>query len=222
VHGAPDAATFSDELKRATCVQYGSVGPAFVKAVIDKSSEDHRNMLRGLHERFCTQILAGVRSPISGLERRAAERFALIALAGELSTKWGLTGWAPLEALHAVIRVFGVWREAEIDSPRDWAEPVIEKLRTYVTANAAQVAQIEDKGVDQTDIVAWRSGPHLLFPASTWQAIFPDATGRDAARALRNAGVLQEGDGENLMRKAWHPIHGRQRYYTIREDRLTL
>lgn len=222
LHGAPDAATFSDELKRATGVQYGSVGPAFVKALIDRSSEDHRNMLRGLHERFCVQILAEVRSPISGLERRAAERFALIALAGELATQWGLTGWAPLEALKAATRVFGAWREAEIDGPRNWAEPVIEKLCAYVTAYAGRVADIDDEVADQPDALAWRSGPHLLFPAKTWQSIFPDATGRDAARALRDVGVLVAGGGENLMRKAAHPIQGRQRYYTIREDRLTM
>lgn len=222
LHGAPDAATFSDRLKRATAAHYGSVGPAFVKTLIEKSSEDYRNKLRGMHDRFCAQILAGARSPVSGLERRAAERFALIALAGELATQWGLTGWTTLEALRAAIQVFSAWREAEIDGPRDLAEAVIEKLCVYVTANAGRVAEIDGEVVDQTDAVAWRSGPYLLFPASTWQTIFPDAAGRDAARALRDAGVLREGDGVNLMRKVLHPIHGRQRYYTIREDRLTI
>lgn len=222
LHSAPDAATFSDKLKRATAAHYGSVGPAFVKTLIEKSSEDYRNKLRGMHDRFRAQILTGARSPVSGLERRAAERFALIALAGELATQRGLTGWTSLEALKAAIRVFGAWCEAEIDGPRDWAEPLIEKLCAYVTVNAGRIAEIDCEVADQTDAVALRSGPYLLFPASTWQMIFPDAAGRDAARAFRDAGVLREGDGVNLMRKVLHPIHGRQRYYTIREDRLTI
>lgn len=222
LHGAPDAAAFSDGLKRATAAHYGSVGPALVRILIEKSGEDYRNKLRGLHDHFCAKILAGARSPVSALERRAAERFALIVLAGELVTKWGLTGWRPLEALQAAIRIYSAWREAEIDGPRDLAEPAIKKLCAYVTTNADKVAEIDGEVADQTDAVAWRSGPYLLFPSSTWQRIFPDATGREAARALRDAGVLREGDGENLMRKAVHPIHGRQRYYTIREDRLTM
>ncbi len=222
LHGAPDAASFSDGLKRATGVHYGSVGPAFVRILIEKPTEEYRNTLCKLHDRYCAQILAAVRPPVSGLERRAAERFALIALAGELATKWGLTGWTPLEVLKAAIRVFDAWHEAELDGPQELAEPIIEKLCAYVTTNADLIAGIDADEADKTDTVAWRSGPYLLFPASTWQLIFPDSTGRDAARALRDAGVLMQGDGENLMRKAMHPIHGRQRYYTVWEDRLTI
>jgi hypothetical protein len=45
-----------------------------------------------------------------GQEKRAAARFALIALAGELATEYGITGWPEGAAIEAAAAGFEAWR----------------------------------------------------------------------------------------------------------------
>lgn len=47
----------------------------------------------------------------SGEILRAAERFALLGAAGELATKWGLTGWKKGEVKRTTERLFREWLE---------------------------------------------------------------------------------------------------------------
>jgi len=41
---------------------------------------------------------------------RVAGKFAVLAVAGELATEWGLTGWEKGEAESAITRIFQAWR----------------------------------------------------------------------------------------------------------------
>src|ERR1022692_4696747 len=45
----------------------------------------------------------------TGEVKRAADRFAVIAAAGELATEWNLTGWRQGEATEAAQRCFREW-----------------------------------------------------------------------------------------------------------------
>ncbi|MCK7577254.1 MAG: hypothetical protein MZV65_16390 [Chromatiales bacterium] len=47
----------------------------------------------------------------TGIEGRAANAFALVALAGELAIEWGITPWKEGDALDAAALAFGLWRE---------------------------------------------------------------------------------------------------------------
>lgn len=66
---------------------------------------------------------------------------------------------------------------------------------------------------------SWHDGVKIFIPASTWLAIHgPDKT--IAAKNLRAAGVLQPGDGGNMMVKAPRAIPGRRRVYSLRLDKV--
>lgn len=45
----------------------------------------------------------------SGQVKRAADKFALVGTAGELATRWGITGWPRGEAMQAADRCFQAW-----------------------------------------------------------------------------------------------------------------
>jgi putative DNA primase/helicase len=53
-----------------------------------------------------------VPSDAAGEVRRAAERLAVIAAAGELATAWALTGWQEGEAIDTAQRCFTDWLRA--------------------------------------------------------------------------------------------------------------
>jgi putative DNA primase/helicase len=103
LHGLTDGRAFADSMKQAINQFYGVAGPEFVKKLL----EDKGN-LSELYVTFCK--LSGFYSS-DGIENRAAGLFALIALAGEKATEYGLTGWHEGEALEAAIELFNAWRE---------------------------------------------------------------------------------------------------------------
>lgn len=114
-HGAWDdlyhftaGSQFSDHIKKAAGRHYGHAGRLFLeKLTLDQTDFCLRlDVVKGLPG------FAASESSGSGQEKRAAARFALIALAGELATEYGITGWRPGEATDAAATAFHLWRVA--------------------------------------------------------------------------------------------------------------
>lgn len=102
---------FAETLRGNAASQYGHAGPAFVQWLIafnsavaagETDGETLADMFAGLREQF----------PVStGQEARAAARFAVCALAGELAISAGVLPWVRGEALAAVQTMFDAWME---------------------------------------------------------------------------------------------------------------
>ncbi|HAT1775836.1 DUF927 domain-containing protein [Legionella pneumophila] len=104
LHDMPDGRTFADNLKRATSNQFGHTGLAFVEHLVAEDIEH----LPTLYAEICN---SNAFFSNDGVASRAAGIFALIGFAGELATKYGLTGWDANEALHASIMAYQSWHE---------------------------------------------------------------------------------------------------------------
>jgi putative DNA primase/helicase len=104
LHGAADGRAFSDALKTAVAKHHGHAGRAFLER-LTMDEQDFAALLTRLKSlpAFCP-------SGASEQEKRAGGRFALIAMAGELATDYGLTGWAGGEATMAAAIAFEAWR----------------------------------------------------------------------------------------------------------------
>jgi putative DNA primase/helicase len=103
LHGDDNGRAFADRLKRATNKYYGQPGLNFIQKLLD----DTKNF-SALYADTCA-IPAFF--TVDGIEARAAGTFALIGMAGELATEYGLTGWQVEDALNAAIYAFNTWRE---------------------------------------------------------------------------------------------------------------
>ncbi|QDQ25991.1 hypothetical protein FNU76_06290 [Chitinimonas arctica] len=121
---------------------------------------------------------------------RVAQRFALVATAGEIATRWGLTGWAEGEAMAASLRLFKEWlalrggagdmeEQEGIDHVRHRLQTGFESQFTPWDADPATYSRtINRLGFrrQQTD------GAHFyIFPSSFRNDI---CRGRDAERIL--------------------------------------
>lgn len=105
LHGAPDPATFAQSLKGAAGQAYGTAARAFLRHVAaDLASV--REAVSAARKAFLASAL-----PVGadGQVRRVADRFALVAAAGELATVQGVTGWPEGTALGAALRCFKDW-----------------------------------------------------------------------------------------------------------------
>lgn len=102
LHNFDSGRAFADYLKRSASQLYGTAGPLFIEKLLEDTSD-----LPKLYAEICN--LPDF-STLDGVEGRASAVFALIALAGEKATEYGLTGWEKGAALNAAIELFNVWR----------------------------------------------------------------------------------------------------------------
>lgn len=91
LHGCADGREFSGKIKGLARQFYGTAGIAFLVAVAGDYENIAGEMKDGLKKIIETFKLPAKHAPEAG---RIAERFALVAYAGELATRHGITGWA--------------------------------------------------------------------------------------------------------------------------------
>lgn len=108
LHDQPDGRQFSDTMKVVTREYYGTAGTSYLHQLTEPEtlknvSDSIRVDLTEIVESLCIPDGA---APEVG---RVAARFALVAFAGELATKFGITGWEKGDSLKAADRCFNDW-----------------------------------------------------------------------------------------------------------------
>jgi Domain of unknown function (DUF927) len=108
LHGVPDGRQFADTMKSVSRQFYGTAGAAFMEALADPVmlKETRETIREGI-----TEIVRLLRVPKEAAPEvgRVAARFALVAFAGELATRLGVTGWQSGDAFKAAVRCFNDW-----------------------------------------------------------------------------------------------------------------
>ena len=108
LHDQPDGRQFADTMKAVSRQCYGTAGEAFIEKLTDPAilKEIQESIREGI-----TEIVKLMRVPEGAAPEvgRVAARFALVAFAGELATRLGVTGWPQGAAFKAVIRCFNDW-----------------------------------------------------------------------------------------------------------------
>jgi len=108
LHGFSDSEKFAKWFEAKTLECYGAVGIAWLeKLVADQDALPKR--IKALRDGFMDGLIP---SEASGQVHRAANRFALVAAAGEIASGYGLTGWPEGEAIKAAKACFAAWLEA--------------------------------------------------------------------------------------------------------------
>jgi uncharacterized protein (DUF927 family) len=86
-----DPKALADEIKLATCRYYGTAGPAFIAKLLEVEREDVKRHWEEMRQEIPKKVgLAGSTEQVT----RVADKFAVIALAGELAIEFGVL---PLE-----------------------------------------------------------------------------------------------------------------------------
>jgi uncharacterized protein (DUF927 family) len=104
LHDHASPAAFADSLCAMAERYYGATFRSFVRKLVAKRTESER-AVNAVRRKFlkCVPINA------VGEVKRAADRFALIAAAGELASRYELTGWEKGAALNAATRCYEDW-----------------------------------------------------------------------------------------------------------------
>lgn len=164
LHGLASGAAFSDAIKTASQTHYGHAGRAFLEN-LTRHKEDFSALLEGY------KALPAFNGKASeGQSRRVAARLALIALAGELATEFGITGWSEGTATAACSAVLSIWLESRGKS-NDEQRQVFEALSGFIDRHGDSRFSGIDEGSAPTvrDRAGWweitPDGKQYLFTA---------------------------------------------------------
>jgi len=220
LHGAPDGASFADRLREATAQHYGTAGPAFVSAFLDDREAavaSARAAINAFREMAVQRFgLSG-----EGQTERATARLGLVAAAGELATRFGLTGWKPGTAVEAALDVLGEWLDGRGGGGPAEAREAVARVREFLVAHGdARFEPVTGHEDDRPviDRAGWRDDNFFYIATDRWRRIHAGADPKRAARHLLDAGFLKDGEGKNLATKAPRGVKGRPRVYAVGAD----
>jgi putative DNA primase/helicase len=105
LHSYANGATFSKALTEAACKHYGTAAQPYITKLVEHHDMVAEWIKKAQRDFAHTHIDDGA----GGQVYRAALRFALIGAAGELATKWAITGWQPGEAMQSAVTCYKAW-----------------------------------------------------------------------------------------------------------------
>ena len=105
LHHYANGAAFSKCLTEAASKHYGTAAQPYIAKLV----EHHEKAAEWIKKAQREFAQAHVDEGAGGQVHRAALRFALIGVAGELATKWQITDWQPGEAMQAAVTCYKAW-----------------------------------------------------------------------------------------------------------------
>jgi uncharacterized protein (DUF927 family) len=194
-NGGPDgdAAALAKAIKLAAETSYGTAGPAFVRRLIADGVT--RDDVRALISNFVGATIPGA---ADGQVERAAQRFGLVAAAGELAVRFGIVPWPPDAARNAAAWALERWIEHRGGTEPAEARHAVEAVRLFIEQHGdARFALVDDADARP---VAHRAGFRKgAGPEREWW-VLPEVwraeicAGQDAqfvARVLAGSGMLR-------------------------------
>lgn len=220
LHGLAGA-EFHRLLTAAVATNHGHLGPAFVKQLL---ANDDRDVL---HKRF-----DGIRSQFiddNAQSGRVADRFAVIALAGEMAIAYGLLPWVSGSALADCQLLYGEWLSlAGSGNAED--RQILAGMQSFIEQHgSSRFSTVGDKTPDTRVLNRagfWELRNGRLLYLFNKSALIEAAGGFGLSRivkALEASGALADRDKDRESRKTKKyrvPGDGQARLYVIDPEAL--
>ncbi len=130
LHTLTSGAQLSDDIKTASAKHYGHAGMMFVERLVSHLAKKSSRVLDARLDEITDQIFKAGKTD-DAQAGRAAKKFALFALAGELATDWAIVPWTSGDAIDAATEVFSLWRQDFGEGPSE-SRKILEAVRDYI------------------------------------------------------------------------------------------
>jgi uncharacterized protein (DUF927 family) len=131
LHGFASAEQFARHLRSEARKHYGVAARHYLAAIVPPI-EDLSRQVGSIMKAFCEQC---VPAGADGQVERVAQRFALIAVAGEFAQQHGIVPWQDGEAIKAAGRCFSDWLSARGGHDAAESRDGIDQVRSFLLAN---------------------------------------------------------------------------------------
>jgi uncharacterized protein (DUF927 family) len=219
LHGSDSAERFARQIKQASTSHYGTAARAFIKYVVEEPDCLHHR------SEFFRHFIGTYVDPIAdGQVHRVAQRFALIALAGELAITARVLPWESGTAVTAAGRCLNDWVKS-----RGGIEPAeirggIEQVRSFISAHgSSRFLQPWEQGSGNQvirDVAGFRKregdGWDYYVTSSAWRdEVCKGFNSTTIAEALHERGLLAATQNGRLNGVVRVPGEGPQRLYHL-------
>jgi putative DNA primase/helicase len=147
----PSGGALSDAVKDGVAKHHGTAGREFLKRL----TFDNRKWPEAYADLRDAEEFAVVDDG-DGQAKRVAKRFVLIALAGEVATEYGVTGWSAGEATHAAAIMFQTWCAQRQHGNAELAQ-IVEQVAAFIDRHGG--SRFSEIGtMDRATVVRDRAG----------------------------------------------------------------
>ncbi|WP_395021005.1 DUF927 domain-containing protein [Dongia sp.] len=233
LHGSSDSDAFSRRLRDAAGRFYGTPARAFLTALTSELESNRSGVMDWIEAHRAEFISKTVQSEATGQVRSVAGRFALISAAGELATRWGVTGWEPGVARWAAALCFRAWlnNRGTVGAKED--ELAIRQVRQFIEENGSaqfshwpEKAALDPNEIPTDEKTIYRAGFkrystddeawHYYVMPEVWSSkVCRGFSARHVAKVLAERGYLRPASQGKFSQSLTVPGHGKQRLYHI-------
>jgi len=221
LHGLSGGKELADQLRERIRHQHGTAFRAFLQKVTEEQDE-----LTGWLKAQIRNLTAAMMPKDAGNQvGRAIARFALVAVAGELATRLGVTGWQEGEATRAAQTCLAAWltNRGHIGNQEDAAS--LDQVRHFFTAfQFGRFADWDNNQNRPAHIVGYRrvegekDNSHVTFYVlpDGWKEICKGHNPEKVARLCAEAGWMRTpGGGRFQSRKRLPGMEAPARVYVF-------
>jgi uncharacterized protein (DUF927 family) len=220
IHGRKNPHDFAEELEANACKHYGAAGPEWLRCIVQDVTTLPGTLNNGIRDFVGEVVPAGA----SGQIYRVARRFALVAAAGELASRYGLTGWREGESDTAAKKCFAAWLDefgGATGNKEDRA--VLSQIKAFFELHGSSRFEDANAPIEQrvpNRAGFWRDGADgkrefLVPPEMFRREICQGRDARAAAKALVEAGWLEPDKDGRASRSVYLSSRGQSRYYVF-------
>lgn len=218
-----NARDLADAVRDTTKAHYGLAGPAFVELLLHHRDETNATA-RAIMKAFADDHVS---DGANGQVARVAQRFALVAAAGEISIHANILPFESGAILEAVARLFKLWVAARGGLGASESRAAVDAMRQFIQAHGkSRFIRLDEADTESNSFrVQFAAGyfskikGRFYLSDAGWQEALAGLERRAAAEALFAAGFLLKGpDGKT---KRAERIDGKtRRVFVIREEIL--
>ena len=179
LHGQPTPAALALAIKDAAARSHGAVGLAWLRCVVRDRSKLADFIADGIRQFVAEAVPVGA----VGQVERVARRFALVAVAGELASHYGLTGWSRGEGERAATACFTAWLESFGGIGNREERTMLAQVRAFFEAHGA--SRFEDVNATQDQRIINRAGFYRTGASGAREfLVLPEAFKRELCEGL--------------------------------------
>lgn len=219
LHDQPTPAALALAVKDAATRYHGAAGLAWLRWIV----ADRSRLADFIADGIGQFVREAVPMDAAGQVIRVARRFALVAVAGELATHYGLTGWPEGEATRATQKCFAVWLESFGGTGNREERAILDLVRAFFEAHGA--SRFEDVAATTDQRIPNRAGFYRTGDNGEREfMVLPEAFKRDVCQGfdaktvtavLVKAGWLEPGKDGKTAQKPRLPGLGPTRCYVF-------
>lgn len=195
LHGHASADEFAKYLRQATEENRGYIAPIWLEKLAGLSADSLRDTISRM-----TKVWMDEHVPVraDGQVMRAARRFALVAIAGELAADFGIVPWPAQEASKAVARCFRDWLSSRggngSHEVQEGIKAIVDFIDRFGASRFAEISGVIDHVRDRAGFRQEKSDSEVTY------MIFPEVLRTEILGGSRNvSAILKEAIQQGLI-----------------------